>query len=513
MVSTTEFELPSKTGKHRPQELEGESTTDLPPVRSSPVAALKSDASRDASDAEGLSQIGPGLVSGTEIGDFTILDKIGQGAMGEVYRARQTSLDRTVALKLLSSDAKKNPVLAERFVREAKTLGELDHPHIVKVVGTGDVDGQKFAAMEFVDGKPLEAWLRKLKQFPVGDALHVALVCSWALQHAHARNVVHRDVKPANVLVSSCGQCKLADFGIAKMKHVDLTVTLAREILGTPEYMAPEQCIDARDVSLKSDIYALGTMIYVMLTGALPYRSSSLVELVKLKEHGVFPTAKSLNPEVPEKLDLIIQKMLAPKPEQRYSSCDDVIKDLAALRHHSERLSFIGKSAVPVFGPWSSFATETPKSAHASDPTMKAASPAPDPMLGGEKEWFVHHKNRLGKSVVSKMLTTEIIQALDKKLLPPNAEVRFTVSEPFQSLVMHAEFHPVLTRLGLKIPKKHLEKRKTGSQFERSDGTGKKKRRKRGSEKWDLLTRIGIGVIAAYGLIRGAIDLASLFKG
>lgn len=517
MVSTNDLQLPPGNADPKPAPLAGESTTDLPVVNRSVAATsvpeTQSVAKESAKGSAGRNNAG--LAAGVVVGDFQIQGKIGQGAMGEVYRARQVSLDRTVALKLLGASARKNPALVERFTREAKTLGELDHPHIVKVLSTGELDGQKFVALEFIDGQPLEDWLKKLKQLSVPDALHVALVCAWALQHAHRRNVIHRDVKPSNVLVSQTGQCKLADFGIAKMQQIDLTVTLASEILGTPEYMAPEQCVDARHVSLRSDIYALGTMLYVLVTGKLPFRATSLVELVKLKQHGVFPVAKSINPDVPEKLDLVISKMLAPVPEQRYASCDEVLRDLAALRRHGDELSFVGADALPVFGPWTAFAAEASKPAPVAVTADKLASPTPDPIIGGEKEWFVHHKNRLGKSVVSKMLTTELITALDKKLLPPNAEVRFNVSEPFQSLVMHTEFHPALTRLGLKIPARYLEPKKTGSQLERggkADSTSSKKRRKRGSEKWDLAARLGVGVLATYGFIRGAMDLMNLWR-
>lgn len=507
MSSTAEFKLPP--GKERPSShLEGESTTELPTPGPRKVI-LDRDVSSTHADARPQSS-GLHIPDGTTVGDFAIQSKLGEGAMGEVYRATQVSLERQIALKLMSADARKNPVLAERFLREARTLSELDHPHIVKVLATGELKGQLYAAMELVDGAPLDQWLKKIHHLSVGDALHVTLVAAWALQHAHSRRVIHRDVKPANVLVSSAGQCKLVDFGIAKMKQVDMTVTLASEILGTPEYMPPEQCVDARNVSLQADIYALGTMLYVLLTGEVPFKAPSLVELVKVKQHGAFTPAKSLNSDVPEKLDLIISKMLSAKPEQRYGSCEEVIKDLAALRRHADALSFVGKNAVPVYGPWSSMVAEAPKAAPTSDSNPRMASPPPDPLLGGEKEWFVHHKNRLGRSVVSKMLTTELINALDKKLIPPNAEVRFNVSEPFHSLVAHPEFHPVLTRLGLKIPKKYIHRdgqAKTDSKVEHSGSSSGKKRRKKRNEKWDLLARVLIGCLAAYGLVRVVMDL------
>ena len=448
------------------------------------------------------------IKSGTEVGDYRIEEKIGQGAMGEVYRARQISLDRVVALKLmLKKDAGNDKTLIERFQREARTLSELDHPHIVKAVGTGEINGQLFLALEFVDGRPLDAWLRELGHFSVGDSLHITLVCAWALQHAHDRGCIHRDVKVDNVLVTKDGRCKIADFGIAKIAQADMAVTSTGAALGTPDYMSPEQCVDPRNVTTRTDIYALGVMLYAMLTGCLPFKAETLVEVVKLKHQGVFKPAKSLNPDVPSRVDLILNKMLCADPDHRYATCDEVIRDIAMTQRHSASLSFVGADrAVVVFGPWNSIvAGAAAKSASSGDPQQKTPlTPAPNPLKSGDKLWYAHFKNKLGKAVVSKMITDELISALEKRLVPLTAQIKSAPNAPFTSVADHVEFHPVLQRLGVKIVPKKTASPGPG-------GTPGKRRRKKRLESLDLIGRIVICLLAAYGLVRGLMDLKSLW--
>ena len=465
MESTTEFTVPPPSEKSP--------RADREPPKKLPTALLK---------------------SGTELGDYRIEEKIGQGAMGEVYRARQISLDRVVALKLmLSKDARKDVTLVERFQREARTLSELDHPHIVKAVGTGEINGQLFAALEYINGRPLDAWLEELGHFSVGDALHVTLVCAWALQHAHDRGCIHRDVKAANVLVTKDGRCKIADFGIAKVAQADMAVTSTGASLGTPDYMSPEQCVDPRNVTARTDIYALGVMLYAMLTGELPFKASTLVEVVKMKQLGVFKPAKSLNPDVPSRVDLILTKMLCADPDHRYATCDEVIHDIALTHRHSESLSFVGAAqAAVVFGPWNSIIAEAAsKNASSADPQQRAShTPSPAPIKSGDTLWYVHHKNKLGKSVVSKMMTDELISALEKRLVPLTAQIKSAPNAPFTSIADHAEFHPVLQRLGVKIvPRKASAPGQSGT-------PGKRRRRKR-PESVDLLGRIVLCLLAA----------------
>ncbi|MBC8290023.1 MAG: serine/threonine protein kinase, partial [Planctomycetes bacterium] len=243
-TSSSEFQLPA--GETQPDGVPtGDSTIDAPLGPLAPAGKpdkLKSTLA-GVPPAERQREL-----SGRMFGDFRIEGAIGEGNMGEVYRATQLSLNRPVALKLLPSEYAFNETLVERFLREAQSLGELDHPNIVRVLATGQDSGRHYAAMEFVDGRPLQDWIAERGPLPIGDVLHIGLVCADALQHSHDRKIVHRDIKPGNILLTNNGMCKVADFGLVKMVEADLSMTGSGDGLGTPEYMAPEQTYDARNV-------------------------------------------------------------------------------------------------------------------------------------------------------------------------------------------------------------------------------------------------------------------------
>ena len=277
--------------------------------------------------------------SGKMFGDFRVEKQLGEGSMGEVYRATQMSLNRTVALKLLPREYTGNDTLVERFLREMQSLAEIDHPNIVRIVATGEQDGQHYAALEFIDGRSLHEWLVELNQFSIGDVLHIGLVCADALQHAHQQGKVHRDIKPANILISRNGVCKVADFGLVKMPKTDMDVTGSGAELGTPEYMAPEQTVDAGAVDGRADIYSLGIVLYVLAAGELPFKGENVLEFLSAKQRGSYTRARSLNPQVPDRLELVLQKMLQAEPEHRYSSCQELIADLASIGRHHPALS------------------------------------------------------------------------------------------------------------------------------------------------------------------------------
>ncbi|MCA9066221.1 MAG: serine/threonine protein kinase, partial [Planctomycetaceae bacterium] len=193
-----------------------------------------------------------------QLGDFELKKKLGKGGMGEVFLARQVSLDRMVALKTLSRDLSKRDDFVKRFLREARSMAKLDHPNVVKVYAVDSFKGIHFAAIEYIDGKSVQAWLDKLGSFSIGDSVHIALVCAEALRNAHDLTLVHRDVKPDNILITSKGVVKVADFGLAKAMDEDVSMTQSGTGLGTPLYMAPEQARSAKHVDQRCDIYALG---------------------------------------------------------------------------------------------------------------------------------------------------------------------------------------------------------------------------------------------------------------
>jgi serine/threonine protein kinase len=196
-------------------------------------------------------------------------------------------------------------------------------------------------AMEFVKGVNVADLQAQLGgRLRVGDALYVTLRCAEALQHAHEQRLAHRDVKPQNILVSQLGQVKLTDLGLAKPLDEDLSLTDSGLGVGTPHYMAPEQALDSKRADHRCDIYALGVVLYGLLTGQLPFQGESALELLRAKEQGFFRPARRLNPEVPSRLDLILDKMLAADLRCRYPSCAEVAGDLRRLGLANEHLSF-----------------------------------------------------------------------------------------------------------------------------------------------------------------------------
>jgi serine/threonine protein kinase len=245
-----------------------------------------------------------------------ILALLGQGGMGAVYMARQTKLDRLVALKILPPEVARDPTFAERFIREARSLARLNHPQIVTVHDFGDVDGLFYFTMEYVDGRNLRGLLQE-GPLPPAQARSLTLQICDALQYAHDEGLVHRDIKPENILLDRKGRVKIADFGLAKLVGLTptyLTLTGAHEVMGTLLYMAPEQMKQAHSVDHRADLYSLGVILYEMVTGELPL--------------GRFapPSRKA---GVDERFDEVVLKALAREPAERY-------QDAAALKQDVE---------------------------------------------------------------------------------------------------------------------------------------------------------------------------------
>ena len=275
------------------------------------------------------------------LGDYKLVKKLGEGAMGVVYQARQISYPREVAVKVLFKHIANNPKLVERFYREARVTGRLDHPNIVQGYEVGEAHGFHYFAMEFVDGDTLQKWLVRLGQLSVGDALHIILRCASGLQHAHDHEVIHRDVKPDNILITRQGVVKIADLGMVKQLDEDMSLTQTGHAVGTPWYMPLEQARNSKEADNRCDIYALGCVLYCLLTGQPPFTGRTLVDVIQAKEFGTFPPARQFSAEVPEKLDLILMKMTAKQVKYRYGSCTEVIRDIEGLGLANKTLTFL----------------------------------------------------------------------------------------------------------------------------------------------------------------------------
>jgi serine/threonine protein kinase len=321
------------------------------PVLSVPPAAgtsVEAESIFDDPDAFAAEQAGPLSLRGLRVqatrsvtlGDFQILRKLGAGATAGVYQAWQRSLKRPVALKVLAKHLALQPAVVERFTREARVMDSLVHPNIVRFYGTGKEEGFAFLAMELVEGFTTNALVARRGRFPVGDAVHCALVCARALHYAHLRDIVHRDIKPSNIMVNRLGHLKITDLGLARPVQEEMSLTATGVGVGTPEYMAPEQFHNAKHADRRSDVYGLGGVLYFLLTGKPPFQGDSMVRLFHLKEQGRFVSARQLNHEVPPRLDLIIDKMLARDRQYRYANCESLIADLERLALAHPHLSF-----------------------------------------------------------------------------------------------------------------------------------------------------------------------------
>ena len=289
--------------------------------------------------------VNPSAVKIVTLGDYRLVKKVGDGAMAYVYKAREPGSNRAVALKVLYRHMAKNRIFLARFYREAQLMSRLHHPNIVHCSRLGKADRHYYLVMEYVPGRNLHYWLVKLGKLGLADALGITLICARALDYAHGLGLVHRDIKPENVLIRRDGVVKLADFGLARSMTDDVFATETGHGAGTPAYMPPEQARDARSADHRSDLHALGCMLYQLITGVLPFEGASAVDIVLAKLSSQYRPASELNVEVPKELDTILARMLTPALEDRYQSCGDLINDLTALGLANERPSFLPESS------------------------------------------------------------------------------------------------------------------------------------------------------------------------
>ena len=260
-------------------------------------------------------------------GDFELIEPIARGGMGAVYRARQVSLNRTVALKLISAAEAAAPDFLERFRTEAEAAASLEHPHIVSVHGFGEHDGEYFLAMQLIAGGSLSR--RAEKVFAPARAARLIATIARAVHHAHQRGILHRDIKPGNILLDEAGEPHLVDFGLAKLVARDSAITRTSAVLGTPSYMSPEQAAGrAREITTAADVYGLGAVLYDLLTGEPPFAGGTTLETVRAVVEREPRRPSLLNPAIDRDLETICLKCLEKEPARRYGSADALADDL-----------------------------------------------------------------------------------------------------------------------------------------------------------------------------------------
>jgi eukaryotic-like serine/threonine-protein kinase len=296
------------------------------------------------------------LNTGTRLGPYEILSSVGAGGMGEVYRARDTRLNRIVAIKVLPPHLADKPELRERFEREARTIASLNHPHICTLHDIGHQDGIDFLVMEYLEGETLAQRLVK-GPLPLEQVLQYAIEISDALDKAHRKGVTHRDLKPGNIMLTKSGT-KLLDFGLAKLRQdaapavpfsqastAKDTLTAHGTILGTLQYMAPEQ-LEGKEVDARTDIFAFGAVVYEMATGKKAFEGSSQASLIAAILEREPPAMSSLQPMTPPALDRVVKRCLAKEPEKRWQTGSDLCEELKWIAESGSQIRLAPTAAV-----------------------------------------------------------------------------------------------------------------------------------------------------------------------
>ncbi|HYH68458.1 MAG TPA: serine/threonine-protein kinase [Urbifossiella sp.] len=262
------------------------------------------------------------------LGKYEVLGKIAEGGMGTVYKCRDPRSGELVAVKVISPGTARNPVVLQRFEREFTSARVLEHPNVVRAIEYCGTGPNPFLVMEFVDGESIGQMVERAGPMAEDEAVRlIGQVCD-GLQRAHKQGLIHRDVKPDNVLVTKAGVAKLTDMGLVKDVEGDTNLTKTGRGLGTPHYMAPEQFRNAKGVDARGDVYSLGATLYCMVTGVVPFANSNPLDCWMKKIRNEFPPPRELNPAVSERVDWAIRRSMSADPANRPSSCREFFEDL-----------------------------------------------------------------------------------------------------------------------------------------------------------------------------------------
>jgi serine/threonine protein kinase len=303
-----------------------------------------------------INKIAAGHGKELQVAQYVLLDRIGEGGMGKVFKARHAHMNRIVALKLMRKEKLNSPRAVERFFTEVQAAAKLTHPNIVIAFDAGRTDNGHYFSMEYVNGPDLAQLVRKNGPLPIGAACDFIRQAALGLQHAHERGMVHRDIKPSNLLVARGASpvVKILDMGLARLNDAvdkEQKLTKSGQLVGSPLYLAPEQAADARTVDIRADIYSLGCTLFYQLAGRAPYRAASLAELLHKHQTESPPSVRELRPDVPPALEALIGRMMAKKPEQRPATPAEVADALESLMHGVREVEVVAISMAPVPAP------------------------------------------------------------------------------------------------------------------------------------------------------------------
>lgn len=327
----------------------------------------------------------PDKFVGRTLGKFKIEKRLGAGGMGAVYKATD-NLGRAVALKLLQAGFSEQPEWIERFKREAEKAAQLNHAHVVQIYEFGEVEGHHYLSMQFMPGGSLDAVLAKRGALPPAEAARIVRDATRGLAKAHSRGLIHRDIKPANILIGEDGEVRLGDFGLVKStKGDDQPLTQTGMVLGTPHYMAPEQCEGLPEVDGRVDIFALGIVLYQCLSNVLPAKGTTPLQIIRYRIEEDPPPLRGIAPHVPQALADLVHACMVRDPDKRLATADELVRRLDAW--------LAAPTAPPPVGvlTQSSAPTQVERPVVPTGKLLRVDAATPDvgvlPEVGGERTW------------------------------------------------------------------------------------------------------------------------------
>lgn len=309
------------------------------------------------------------FVPGANIGPYRILEQLGQGGMATVYKAYHAALDRYVAIKVLHQAFLEDSSFQARFLREARVVAKLEHPNIVPIYDYAEYEGQPYLVMKYIEGETLKARLAR-GLLTADEIAKVVDAVGRALSHAHKQGILHRDVKPSNVMLANDGQIYLADFGLARIAQAGESTLTSDMLLGTPQYISPEQALGKKDLDAGTDIYSFGVMIYEMVVGRVPFSADTPFSIIHDHIYTPLPLPRSLNPNVPEEVERVLLKCLAKERADRYEDIASLVKAFQEVWSASGVIGHAATLAMPV-------RPEVPPPVNEGTPTLPPATPLP----------------------------------------------------------------------------------------------------------------------------------------